>query len=122
MTVHLVRSAVRRRRVARVLQVAVAILLQLLHAASRSLILSGDLGAGLVADGRQLDGAARLLLLVAARGGGGVRRGRLGVGRAGRGTSTVVVGLALVLLFLLAGLPLLADLLELCDEPKQLAS
>jgi hypothetical protein len=101
---------------------AVTILLQLLDAAGRSLVLAGHLGAGLVADGRQLDGAARLLLLVAARGGGRVGRGRLGVGRASSSTGTVVVGLALVLLLLLAGLPLLSDLLELCDERKQLAS
>jgi hypothetical protein len=38
----------------------------------------------------------------------------LGVGRAGGSAGAVVVGLALVLLLLLAGLPLLADLLELC--------
>ena len=100
---------------------AVAVLLELLHTASGSLVLPWNLGAGLVADGRELDGAARLLL-VARSSGGGVRRGRLGIGGASGSTSTVVVSLALVLLLLLAGLPLLADLLELCfAEQKQLA-
>lgn len=88
-----------------------AILLELLDAAGRGLVLARDLIAGLVADGRELDGAVGLLLV--ARGGSGI--GRAGsVGRTGSGTGTVVVGLALVLLLLLAGLPLLSDFLEFC--------
>jgi hypothetical protein len=119
LTVHLVGGTIWRGRVARVLEVAVAVLLELLHAASGSLVLPWDLGARLVADGGQLDGATRLLL-VARSGGGGVR-GSLGVGGASGSTSTVIVSLALVLLLLLAGLPLLADFLELCFRGKQLA-
>lgn len=121
MTVHLVRGTIGRGGVARVLEVAVAILLELLDAAGGSLVLAGDLGAGLVADGRELDGAARLLLVT--WGSSTFRGGRLGVGGASSSTGTVVVGLALVLLFLLASLPLLADLLELCrQDQKALAS
>lgn len=113
MTVHLVGGAVGRGGVTRVLEVAAAVLLELLDAAGGGLVLAGHLGAWLVADGRQLDGAAGLLL-VARGGGSGIRGGSLGVGRAGGSAGAVVVGLALVLLLLLAGLPLLADLLELC--------
>jgi hypothetical protein len=76
---------------------AVAIPLQLLDA-GRSLVRAGYQGVGL-ADRRQSNGGAKGARLV------------------GRGR---VVGLALDLL--LAGLPLLSDLLELCDERKQLAS
>jgi hypothetical protein len=95
--------------------VVAAVLLQLLDAAGGGLVLTRDLGAGLVADGGQLDGAAGLRV---AGTGGGIR-GALGVGRAGSGPGAVVVGLALVLLLLLASLPLLADLLELCTTPTR---
>ena len=113
LAIHLVLSTVRRGRVARILQVAIAVILELLDTGGRGLVLSRNLGAGLIADGGQLDGAAGLLL-VAGGGSGGIGRGSLGVGGASRSTSAIVVGLALVLLLLLAGLPLLADLLELC--------
>lgn len=112
LTVHLVGSTVRGSWIARILKVVAAVLLQLLDAAGRGLVLTRDLGAGLVADGRQLDGAARLLV---ARGGGGIRGAALGIGGRGGGAGAVVVGLTLVLLLLLASLPLLADLLELCS-------
>jgi hypothetical protein len=55
LTVHLVRSAIRRSWVARVLNVVVAVLLELLNTARGSLVLTRDLGAGLVAYGRELD-------------------------------------------------------------------
>ena len=55
LTVHLVWSTIRRSWVARVLDVVVAVLLELLNTARGSLILARDLGAGLVADGRELN-------------------------------------------------------------------
>jgi hypothetical protein len=113
LTIHLVLGTIGRGGVARILEVAAPVLLELLDAAGGGLILSGDLGTGLVADGRQLDGAAGLLL-VAGGGGSGIGRGSLRVSRAGSNTSAIFIGLALVLLLLLAGLPLLADLLKLC--------
>jgi hypothetical protein len=91
--------------------VVAAVLLELLDAAGRSLVLARDLVAGLVADRRKLDSAVGLLLV--ARGGSSVGWAG-GVGRTGGGTGTVIVGLALVLLLLLASLPLLSDFFELC--------
>ena len=55
LTVHLVRSTIRRSWVARVLNVVVAVLLELLNTARGSLVLTRNLGAGLVADGRELN-------------------------------------------------------------------
>lgn len=110
LTVHLVGSAVRRSWVARILKMVVAVLLQLLHTTRRGLVLARDLRAGLVADGRELDGPARLL--VAGRGGpiGGV----LAIGGHSGSARALLFGLPLVLLLLLASFPLLSDLLELC--------
>lgn len=108
LTVHLVWSTIRRSWVARVLKVVVAVLLELLNAGGGSLILTWDLSAGLVADGRQLNGSTA----------GWVSRGRSSIagGLAFSGDSsagTLIVSLSLVLLFLLACLPFLSDLLEL---------
>ena len=55
LAIHLVGSAVGRCWVARVRNVVIAVLLQLLHAAGWSLVLARDLSAWLVADGRELD-------------------------------------------------------------------
>lgn len=71
LTVHLIGGTIGRGRVALILEMAVAILLELLHTAGGGLVLAWDLGARLVADGRELDGAARLLLV--ARSGSSIR-------------------------------------------------
>lgn len=114
LAIHLVWSAIRRSWVARILKMVVAILLELLHTTSWGLVLARDLGPGLVADGWELNGT-RAALLVA----WGCRRslaGRLAFHRstANSSSSAFLVGLALILLVLLARLPLLADFLELC--------
>ena len=112
LAIHLVWCAIWRCWIARVRDVVVAVLLQLLNAAGWSLVLARDLSAGLVADRRELDRPASLL----------VARGRAIVGRAltigGNSSSSgsLLFGLSLILLFLLAGLPLLSDLLEFCNK------
>ena len=55
LAIHLVGGAVRRCWVARVRNMVVAVLLQLLNATGWSLVLARDLSAGLVTDGRELD-------------------------------------------------------------------
>ena len=110
LAIHLVWSAVRRGGVSRVLQMIIAVFLELLHAAGWSLVLPRHLSTGLIADRGQLDGATCLLIA-------GRRRtfGRLAVGRDRGSSSAILLGFALVLLLLLASLPLLADLLEFCE-------
>ena len=105
MVIH-VWCAVGRSWVARIRDVVLAaVLLELLNATSRSLVLTWNLSAGLVADRRKLN---RATLGITGR-----RTIRsLAISRDGSSASTILVGLALVLLFLLASLPLLSDLLE----------
>lgn len=87
----------------------VAILLELLYATSGCLILSRNLGSGLVTDGRKLDGSLRVAS-------GRLRRvgGILGISRTSSSASALLLCLALVLFLLLACLPFFSDLLELC--------
>ena len=90
----------------------VAVLLQLLDAARRGLVWTWDLSTWLVTDGWKLDllatslrvswGSLRVLVGCAV---GGICLG-------GSGSSSLFFSLALVLFFLLASLPFLADLLE----------
>lgn len=66
MAIHLVWCAIGRCRVPRILQLVLAVFLQLLYTTSgRSLVLVRDLSTRLVADGRKLNGSTRLLLMVA---------------------------------------------------------
>ncbi len=92
----------------------VAVLLQLLNTTGWGLVLARHLSARLIADGRKLDlGAATLLIAgrwLSIVVGGAVSRVSLG----GGSTSTLLFGLALILFFLLACLPFLANLLEFC--------
>ena len=109
LTVHLVWSAIRRSWIARILNMVVAVLLQLLNTARGSLVLTRNLSARLVADGWELNGSTSLL----------VTRGRsiagtLTISRNGGGTGALLISLALVLLLLLASLPLLSNFLEFC--------
>ncbi len=116
LVIHLVRSSVWGSRVARV-HVAVAVLLQLLNTTGWGLVLAGNLSTRLVADGRKLDLRASGLL-VAGRWLGAVV-GILSIRRVSlhRGcASTLLFSLALVLFFLLASLPFLADLLEFYED------
>jgi hypothetical protein len=89
----------------------VTILLKLWDTSRRSLVLTWNLSAGLVSDGWELDRSSTLL----------VARGRSTIGgvlafsRYGGGSGTILLCLSLVLLFLLASLPLLSDLLEFYD-------
>lgn len=106
LTVHLVWCAIRRSRVARVLKMAIAIFLKLLNTTGGCLVLPGNLGARLVADWRELDRSC----LVSRR---GAAIGILAVSWARSRSLALLVLLPLVLFFLLASLPLLADLLEL---------
>jgi len=62
LAIHLVWSAIWRSRVARVRDMIVAVLLQLLNTAGWSLILARDLGTRLVADRRELDRSTCLLV------------------------------------------------------------
>lgn len=110
MVIHLVWGTVWRRGVARVLKMVVAVLLQLLDTTRWCLVLTRDLSTRLITDGWQLDRASGLL--VSSR--RGVVVGVLAISRDDSGSSTLVFGLALVLLLLLAGLPLLPDLFEFC--------
>jgi hypothetical protein len=55
LAIHLVWCAIWRSWVARVRDMIVAVLLQLLYTAGWSLVLTGDLGTGLVADRRELN-------------------------------------------------------------------
>lgn len=110
LVIHLVWGTIWRCWVARVLKMIVAaISLELLNVARWSLVLAWDLSTGLVTNGWELDRST--WLLVASR--------RI-VGRVltiswdDGGSCTLVIGLALVLLLLLAGLPFFADFLELC--------
>jgi len=109
LAVHLVWGAIWRRGVSRVLKMTVAVLLELLNAARGSLVLARDLCARLVADGWELNGTASLLIT---RGRGNFGGG-LPICRDGSGSGTLLIGLSLVLLLLLASLPLLSDFLEL---------
>ena len=109
LTVHLVGRTIRRSWVARVLEVVVAVLLQLLNPARGGLILTGNLSARLVADRGELNRSARLWV---ARRRGSV--GGLPIRGNGRGSCTILISLTLILFLLLARLPLLSDFFELC--------
>ena len=112
LTVHLVWCAVGRCRIARILlHVVIAVLLQLLNAACRSLVLTWYLRARLVADWRQLDRSSTLLIT---RSRGTLAR-VLTIGRNSCSSSALFVGLALVFFLLLTGLPLLSNFLEFCE-------
>lgn len=104
--VHLIGGTVGRRGIASILYLVAAVLLQLLNTAGGR-VLAGDLSTRLVADGGELHGATSRL--VASRSGVGAV-----VRRSDSSPGTVIFLLALGLLFLLAGLPLLADFLEFC--------
>ena len=112
LAIHLVWCAIWRRGVSRVLKVTVAVLLELLNASRGSLVLARDLRARLVADGWELNRTASLLIT---RSRGTIGRG-LTIRRDSSGSGTLFIGLSLVLLFLLAGFPLLSDFLELCGR------
>jgi hypothetical protein len=99
--------------------VIIAVLLQLLDTTRWSLVLARNLGAGLVADGRQLNLLASTLRMIAWRRlvvvvGRAVGRVSLGCGS----SSTLLFRFTLVLLFLLALLPFFANLLEFCALHK----
>jgi hypothetical protein len=113
LAVHLGWCAIWRSWIARVLEMTLLVLLELLDSATGSLllILTWNLGTRLVTDRRELDRSATLR----------VARGRaafwdrLTLGRDSDSASTILVGLALVLLLLLASLPLFANLFEFCS-------
>lgn len=97
--------------------VAVAVFLELLDTAGWSLILARNLRARLIANRWKLDLSASRLLVARRRLVGII--GVLSIGGVGLdlgGTGTVIFSLALCVLLLLACLPLLSDLLELCTE------
>jgi hypothetical protein len=96
--------------------VVVTVLLQLLDTTRWSLILTGDLSAGLVADRRELDLLATALLIAGRRLSVVARRSVGGVGLSGSGSSTFLFSLALVLFLFLACFPFLANLLEFCER------
>lgn len=109
LAIHLVRSAIWRSWVARVLKMIVAVLLQLLNTTRRSLVLGRHLGVGLITDRGQLNRATSLVTS---------RRSTFRGLTLGSNSSSVTLflGLAGVLFLLLAGLPLLSDLLEFCGR------
>jgi len=109
LVIHLVWCTIRRCWVARVLKMILAtIALELLDAARWSLVLAWYLSPGLVADGWELNRST--WLLIASR---SIVGRVLSISRDDGGSGTLILGLALVLLLLLASLPFLADFLEL---------
>lgn len=116
LAIHLVWGPVRRSWVSGV-HMAVAVFLELLDAAGWGLILARNLRARLVTDRRKLDLSAsrllvsrrRLVVVIRVLSIGWIR---LDLG----GTGTVILSLALRVLLLLACLPFLSNLLELCRE------
>jgi hypothetical protein len=115
LAVHLVWSAVRGCRIARV-HVVVTVLLQLLDTTRWSLVLTGDLSTGLVANRRKLDLLATTLLIAGRRLSVVARRSIGGVGLSGGSSSTFLLSLTLVLFLLLTCFPFLANLLEFCER------
>jgi hypothetical protein len=109
LAIHLVWCAIWRSRISRILHVIVAVLLKLLNATGSGLILTRDLRARLVSNRWELDGSALLVTGSWCTIGGG-----LTIGGDSGSSGTLFFSLALVLLLLLASLPLLSDLLELC--------
>lgn len=109
LAIHLVWCAIWRSRISRILHVIVAVLLKLLNTTGSGLILTRDLSTRLVSNRWELDGSALLVT-----GSWCVIGGGLTIGGDGGSSGTLFFSLALVLLFLLASLPLLSDLLELC--------
>lgn len=96
--------------------VAIAVLLKLLDTAGWGLVLARNLCTRLVADRWKLDLSTSRLLVSRRRLVAVVRVLSVGwVGDLG-GTGTVVLSLALCVFFLLACLPFLSDLLELCER------
>lgn len=113
LAIHLVWSAIWRSWVARILNM-VAVLLQLLDATGRCLVLTRDLRSGLVTNRWELNGS--LTWLVTLGRGTLTRRLTFSWCADSLSSSTLFFGLALVLLLLLASLPFLSDLLELCSK------
>jgi len=113
LAIHLVGSTVWGCRIARVLKVVVAILLELLNATGRSLVLAWNLSTWLVANWGKLNRSTTLLIT----GSGGISR-LLAFSRDSGSSGTLLVGLALILLFLLPSLPLLSNLFEFCNDPE----
>lgn len=107
LVIHLVWGTVWGCWVARILKVVVvAVLLELLDTTSGGLVLTRNLTGGLVANGGKLNRPCRLRVAS----GGSFARAL--VGRDDGSAGTIIFLLALSFLLLLAGLPLLANLLE----------
>lgn len=112
LAIHLVWCTVRRCRIARILKMAVAILLQLLDAPSRGLVLTRNLSARLVSDRWELNRASSLLV----SGAWSIVAGTLTIRRNSNSSCALLFSFALVLFLLLPCLPFLSDLLEFCIE------
>jgi hypothetical protein len=85
------------------------VVLELLDGTAWSLVLTRNLSARLIADGRKLDRTTSLWSISRLS----AVDGSLTIGRTGSSTSAIFLSLTCVLILLLAGLPLLSDLLEL---------